>query len=120
MKIAVYSDLHIEFCDFQPPTAEVDLVVLAGDISVRGRGVGCNCVDFGAAYTLWMFKRVYLGPVGNSHVKELTDIGSREFLILSLLAIAVLAMGLYPRPFTDVMDTSVAELLKHVALQKLN
>lgn len=75
---------------------------------------------FGAAYTLWMFKRVYLGPVGNSHVKALTDIGSREFLILSLLAIAVLAMGLYPRPFTDVMDTSVAELLKHVALQKLN
>ncbi|WP_312783005.1 NADH-quinone oxidoreductase subunit M [Acidovorax temperans] len=75
---------------------------------------------FGAAYTLWMFKRVYLGPVGNSHVKALTDIGSREFLILSLLAIAVLAMGLYPRPFTDVMDASVAELLKHVALQKLN
>ena len=75
---------------------------------------------FGAAYTLRMFKRVYLGPVGNSHVKELTDIGSREFLILSLLAIAVLAMGLYPRPFTDVMDASVAELLKHVALQKLN
>lgn len=75
---------------------------------------------FGAAYTLWMFKRVYLGPVGNSQVKELTDIGSREFLILSLLAVAVLAMGLYPRPFTDVMDASVAELLKHVALQKLN
>ena len=75
---------------------------------------------FGAAYTQWMFKRVYLGPVGNSHVKALTDIGSREFLILSLLAIAVLAMGLYPRPFTDVMDASVAELLKHVALQKLN
>ncbi len=75
---------------------------------------------FGAAYTLWMFKRVYLGPVGNSHVKELTDIGGREFLVLALLAIAVLAMGLYPRPFTDVMDASVAELLKHVALQKLN
>ena len=75
---------------------------------------------FGAAYTLWMFKRVCLGPVGNSHVKELTDIGSREFLVLALLAIAVLAMGLYPRPFTDVMDASVAELLKHVALQKLN
>jgi len=75
---------------------------------------------FGAAYTLWMFKRVYLGPVGNDHVKALTDIGSREFLVLALLAIAVLAMGLYPRPFTDVMDTSVAELLKHVALSKLN
>ncbi len=81
---------------------------------------GATALIFGAAYTLWMFKRVYLGPVGNSHVKALTDIGSREFLILSLLAIAVLAMGLYPRPFTDVMDASVAELLKHVALQKLN
>ena len=75
---------------------------------------------FGAAYTLWMFKRVYLGPVGNDNVKGLTDINSREFLVLALLGIAVLAMGLYPRPFTDVMDTSVAELLKHVALSKLN
>jgi len=75
---------------------------------------------FGAAYTLWMFKRVYLGPVGNDNVKGLTDINGREFLVLSLLGIAVLAMGLYPRPFTDVMDTSVAELLKHVALTKLN
>ena len=75
---------------------------------------------FGAAYTLWMFKRVYLGPVGNDNVKGLTDIDSREFLVLALLGIAVLAMGLYPRPFTDVMDTSVAELLKHIALTKLN
>ena len=75
---------------------------------------------FGAAYTLWMFKRVYLGPVGNDNVKGLTDIDSREFLVLALLGIAVLAMGLYPRPFTDVLDTSVAELLKHVALSKLN
>ena len=75
---------------------------------------------FGAAYTLWMFKRVYLGPVGNDNVKGLTDINGREFLVLAVLGIAVLAMGLYPRPFTDVMDTSVAELLKHVALSKLN
>ncbi|CAN7490866.1 NADH-quinone oxidoreductase subunit M [Acidovorax sp. LjRoot129] len=75
---------------------------------------------FGAAYTLWMFKRVYLGPVANENVKGLTDINSREFLVMALLAIAVLAMGLYPRPFTDVMDTSVAELLKHVAQPKLN
>jgi len=66
-----------------------------------------------------MFKRVYLGPVANDHVKELTDINSREFLVMALLAVAVLAMGLYPKPFTDVMDTSVAELLKHVALSKL-
>ena len=75
---------------------------------------------FGAAYTLWMFKRVYLGPVANEDVKALVDINSREFLMLSLLAIAVLYMGIYPKPFTDVMNTSVADLLKHVALSKLN
>ncbi|WP_332776387.1 NADH-quinone oxidoreductase subunit M [Polaromonas sp.] len=75
---------------------------------------------FGAAYTLWMFKRVYLGPVANDEVKALTDINSREFLMLALLAIAVLYMGIYPKPFTDVMDTSVADLLKHVAASKLN
>jgi len=78
-----------------------------------------SALIFGAAYTLWMIKRVYLGPVGNDHVKELTDINSREFLMLALLAIAVLAMGIFPKPFTDVMDVSVAELLKHVAISKL-
>ncbi|WP_243021528.1 NADH-quinone oxidoreductase subunit M [Simplicispira sedimenti] len=75
---------------------------------------------WGAAYSLWMFKRVYLGPVGNANVRALLDIGSREFFVMALLAIAVLYMGLYPRPFTDVMDASVAELLRHVALSKLN
>jgi NADH-quinone oxidoreductase subunit M len=79
-----------------------------------------SALIFGAAYTLWMFKRVYLGPVDNQHVKALADINSREFVMLALLAIAVLYMGIYPKPFTDVMDTSVAELLKHVALSKLN
>ncbi len=74
---------------------------------------------FGAAYTLWMYKRVYLGPVGNHHVKELKDINAREFLMLALLAIAVLWMGLYPKPFTDVMNASVDNLLKHVAISKL-
>ncbi|WP_310611766.1 NADH-quinone oxidoreductase subunit M [Limnohabitans sp.] len=78
-----------------------------------------SALIFGAAYTLWMIKRVYLGPVANDHVKELDDINSREFLMMALLAIAVLAMGLYPKPFTDVMDVSVAELLKHVAISKL-
>lgn len=82
--------------------------------------LAATALIFGAAYTLWMFKRVYLGPVANDDVKALTDIDSREFLVLALLAIAVLYMGLYPRPFTDVMDTSVAELLKHVAASKLN
>ncbi len=74
----------------------------------------------GAGYTLWMFKRVYLGPVTNDEVRALKDINSREFLMLALLAIAVLYMGLYPKPFTDVMDVSVAELLRHVAVSKLH
>jgi len=82
--------------------------------------LAATALIWGAAYTLWMFKRVYLGAVGNDHVKELTDIGGREFLVMALLAVAVLYMGLYPRPFTDVMDASVAELLKHVAQTKLN
>ena len=79
-----------------------------------------SALVFGAAYTLWMFKRVYLGPVANEQVKGLSDINSREFLMLSLLAIAVLYMGVYPKPFTDVMNSSVTELLKHVAISKLN
>ncbi|MEZ0308427.1 MAG: NADH-quinone oxidoreductase subunit M [Ramlibacter sp.] len=74
---------------------------------------------FGAAYTLWMFKRVYLGPVANDDVRGLTDINSREFLMLGLLAIAVMVMGVYPKPFTDVMNASVADFLKHVATSKL-
>jgi NADH-quinone oxidoreductase subunit M len=79
-----------------------------------------SALIFGAAYTLWMFKRVYLGPVGNHHVKELLDINAREFLMLALLAVAVLYMGIYPKPFTDVMDASVTQLLQHVAHSKLN
>ena len=73
----------------------------------------------GAAYTLWMYKRVVFGDVGNSHVAELEDIGAREFLVLALLAAAVLAMGIYPFPFTDIMHASVDNLLKHVAVSKL-
>ena len=79
-----------------------------------------SALIFGAAYSLWMFKRVYLGAPGNEHVKELADIGMREFLIMAVLAIAVLYMGVYPKPFTDVMDASVADLLRHVAISKLN
>lgn len=78
-----------------------------------------SALIFGAAYTLWMFKRVYLGPVANDHVKHLKDISAREFFYLALLAIAVLYMGLYPKPFTDVMSVSVTELLRHVAQSKL-
>jgi NADH-quinone oxidoreductase subunit M len=74
---------------------------------------------FGAAYTLWMYKRVIFGEIANKHVAELTDIDGRETLVLGLLAIAVLWMGLYPAPFTDIMHVSVNELLKHVSVSKL-
>jgi NADH-quinone oxidoreductase subunit M len=74
---------------------------------------------FGAAYTLWMVKRVYFGKIANENVRALTDIGAREFVMLAVLAVAVLWMGVYPKPFTDTMHVSVTELLKHVALSKL-
>jgi NADH-quinone oxidoreductase subunit M len=82
--------------------------------------MAATALIFGAAYTLWMYKRVYLGPVTNDDVRQLTDINAREFLMLGLLAIAVLYMGIFPKPFTDVMDASVANFLKHVAASKLN
>ncbi|MBA2723879.1 MAG: NADH-quinone oxidoreductase subunit M, partial [Methylibium sp.] len=75
---------------------------------------------FGAAYTLWMVKRVYFGAVANDDVRGLTDINHREFLMLGVLAVAVLWMGVYPKPFTDVMQVSVTELLRHVSISKLN
>lgn len=73
----------------------------------------------GAAYSLWMYKRVVFGEIANENVKALTDANGRELLILSLLAITVLVMGLYPMPFVNAMDVSVNHLLEHVALSKL-
>jgi NADH-quinone oxidoreductase subunit M len=81
--------------------------------------LAATALIFGAAYSLWMVKRVIFGAIANDHVKELTDLNKREFLMLGLLAIAVIAMGVYPAPFTDTMQTSVADLLKHVAVSKL-
>ncbi|MBM3393802.1 MAG: NADH-quinone oxidoreductase subunit M [Betaproteobacteria bacterium] len=74
---------------------------------------------FGAAYTLWMYKRVIFGAIANDHVKELTDIDGREKLVLTLLAAAVLLMGLFPQPFNAVLHVSVSDLLTHVAQSKL-
>ena len=74
---------------------------------------------FGAAYTLWMYKRVVFGAVANAHVAALKDLNAREALVLGLLAAAVLFMGVYPNPFTEVMHASVADLLRHVAQPKL-
>jgi NADH-quinone oxidoreductase subunit M len=81
--------------------------------------LSATALVFGAAYTLWMVKRVYFGDVTNEHVRELQDLNAREFFMLSLLAAATLYMGLFPKPFTDVMNTSVLEFLKHVATSKL-
>jgi NADH-quinone oxidoreductase subunit M len=81
--------------------------------------VAASTMIWGAAYTLWMVKRVYFGAVANEHVRELKDLNAREFAMLTVLAVAVLAMGLYPKPFTDVMHASVTELLRHVAVSKL-
>ena len=72
----------------------------------------------GAAYTLWMYKRVWFGAVANDRVAKLVDLSKREFWLLGAVALAVLAMGVYPKPFTDVMHASVADLLTHVAKSK--
>jgi NADH-quinone oxidoreductase subunit M len=73
---------------------------------------------FGAAYTLWMYKRVIFGAIANDHVAALTDLNPRELAVLVSLAVAVLFMGVYPLPFTEVMHSAVNELLRHVALPK--
>ena len=74
----------------------------------------------GAAYSLWRVKRVMFGDIANDDVRQLKDINGRETLILSVLAVLVLAMGIYPKPFTAVMHVSVDALIKHVAVGKLN
>jgi NADH-quinone oxidoreductase subunit M len=81
--------------------------------------VAATTLILGAAYTLWMVKRVIFGEIANDRVAALTDVNARELLVLTLLAVAVLWMGVYPKPFTDLMDASVAQLLQHVAQSKL-
>ncbi len=73
----------------------------------------------GAAYSLWMYKRVIFGAVANDHVAELQDVNRREFWMLVVMAITVLWMGIYPKPVTDMTDASVQALLKHVAVTKI-
>ena len=81
--------------------------------------IAATSLILSAAYSLWMYKRVVFGKVANKQVAELHDINAREFAFLGILAVCVLAMGLYPFPFTEVMHTSVNELLRHVAVSKL-
>jgi NADH-quinone oxidoreductase subunit M len=80
--------------------------------------VAATTLVLGAGYTLWMYKRVIFGAVANSHVGALKDLNAREFIVLGALAVAVLLMGVYPRPFTEVMHGSVNELLRHIGTPK--
>jgi NADH-quinone oxidoreductase subunit M len=81
--------------------------------------LAASTLIFGAAYTLWMYKRVIFGAVANHHVGELQDINLREFLVLGALAVAVIVMGVWPDPFAEVLHTSVNDLLTHVSQSKL-
>lgn len=81
--------------------------------------LAATALILGAAYSLWMVKRVAFGPVANDEVNKLTDITGREFLILGVMAAMVLYMGIHPKPFTDVMHVSVQALLDHIAISKL-
>jgi len=74
---------------------------------------------FGAAYTLWMVKRVFYGEVANEKVAALKDLNKREFLILAILAILVLALGIYPQPLTELTNATVTQLLSHLSQSKL-
>lgn len=82
--------------------------------------VAATTLILGAAYSLWMYKRVVFGPVANERVAALTDIGAREFWMLAVLAFFVLLLGVYPAPLLDVMHASVDGLLRHVAAGKLH
>ncbi len=96
-------------------------MVILGTVSVNFwlGAIAATALISGAAYSLWMYKRVYFGGVTNHHVRDLTDLSAREFGLMAVLAAATLFMGVYPRPFTDVMHVSVTALLKHVAASKL-
>ena len=81
--------------------------------------LAASTLIFGAAYTLWMYKRVIFGAVANDHVAHLHDITLREKLIFALLAVAVLVMGIYPLPVSEVLHASVNDLLVHLARSKI-
>ena len=73
----------------------------------------------GAAYTLWLVKRVMYGEVANAHVAELKDINGREILVLGVFAVGVLAIGLWPKPLTDLMAPAIEQLAMQLANSKL-
>jgi len=98
-----------------------EFMVLMGTIKVNFwfAFAAATTLIFGAAYTLWMYKRVIFGAVANHHVEELSDINAREILVLAMLAVFVLGMGIYPLPFAEILHVSVNDLLLHIAHSKL-
>jgi NADH-quinone oxidoreductase subunit M len=98
-----------------------EFMVILGAVQVNFwyAALAATALIFGAAYTLWMYKRVIFGEVSNHHVEEMADVNKREFLVLVVLAIAVLGMGLYPQGFVEKMHLSVNDLIAHVAQTKL-
>jgi len=98
---------------------EFMVILGAVNTSVWYAAAAATTLVFGAAYTLWMYKRVIFGAVANHHVASLSDLNAREFLVLGLLAAPVLIMGVWPNPFAEVLHASVNDLLGHVAQSKL-
>ncbi|MEQ1667372.1 MAG: NADH-quinone oxidoreductase subunit M, partial [Sulfuriferula sp.] len=98
-----------------------EFMVIMGAIKVNFwyAFLAATTLIFGAAYTLWMYKRVVFGAVTSPKVDAMKDVSAREFSFLAILAVLVLSMGLYPKPYTEVMHTSVNNLLAHVAISKL-
>jgi NADH-quinone oxidoreductase subunit M len=98
-----------------------EFLVILGAVkaSIWYAAAAATTLVFGAAYTLWMYKRVIFGEVANQRVASLTDLNAREFLVLGLLAAAVLVMGVWPKPFAEVLHTPVNDLLNHVTQSKL-
>ncbi len=97
-----------------------EFVVTLGAIQVNFwyAALAATTLVFGAAYTLWMYKRVVFGEVANDHVAALKDINCRETLFLAVLAVLVLAMGLYPKPVSDTLHASVQQLLEQASTPK--
>ena len=98
-----------------------EFLVILGTFSVNAwyAAIAALTLIVGAAYTLWMVKRVVFGEITNPKVSELKDLDRREFGILLGMALGVLIIGIWPAPLLDVMRVSVDQLLTHLSVSKL-
>ena len=98
-----------------------EFLVILGSFRVNGwyAAVAGLTLVLGAAYTLWMIKRVVYGEITNEKVRALVDVNGREKLVLGVLAVCVLGLGIYPMPLLEVMHSTVENLLQHAAISKL-